>query len=391
MDDVEYQALYGILSGEKSFKEWPKKQDYNLRQKVYKKWKSGQYKMCDIHDPIVGKKVPRIVHTATNGIVVKKSELSSIVECYYGESKGDGALKLVNNIRHIYSGVSRNKIQKNLNVMKEPQKIRPLFQNKASLRPIKASKVQERHQVDLVNMMSMPVTVDGSTPYIYIMSVIDIFSRFVFLRPLKSKESAEVAENLLNIYNEHGTPQILQSDQGTAFKGVVKTLCEVLKVRIIKSSAYSPQTQGKDERSHRTWKEKIKFDVVNCDEELNWVENLPIYQLLYNESPHSSLGMATPFEVYFGRQPNRLVLRLSLGENTEFEVPEEDAPELQGMSPKKSTIEEWKQKGDSIREKALKSSQKAAQKMVKRELKRNPPSLYNVGDIVLVRMSKTKG
>ena len=98
----------------------------------------------------------------------------------------------------------------------------------------------------------MPATIDGNT-YKYIMSVIDIFSRFVFLRPLQTKESAEVAEHLLDIYNEHGPPEILQSDQGTEFKGVVKTICESLNVRIIKSAAYSPQTQGKDKRSHRTW------------------------------------------------------------------------------------------------------------------------------------------
>ena len=163
--------------------------------------------------------------------------------------------------------------------MKQSQKMRPLFQNKAPLRPIKASKVQGRHQVDLVSMQSMPVTI-GTNTYKYIMSVIDIFSRFVFLRPLKSKESAEVAENLQRIYNEHGPPEILQSDQGTEFKGVVKTLCEALNVRIIKSSAYSPQTQGKEERSHRTWKEKIKYDILNCDGQYNWVECLPNYQQL---------------------------------------------------------------------------------------------------------------
>ena len=78
----------------------------------------------------------------------------------------------------------------------------------------------------------MPVTVGGIT-YKHLMSLMDIFSRFAFLRPLQSKESAEVAENLRNIYNEHGPPEILQSDQGTEFKGVVKTLCEALNVRII--------------------------------------------------------------------------------------------------------------------------------------------------------------
>ena len=60
----------------------------------------------------------------------------------------------------------------------------------------------------------MPATTDGDN-YKYIMSVIDMFSWFVFLRPLQLTESAEVVEDLLDIYNEHGPPDILQSDQGT--------------------------------------------------------------------------------------------------------------------------------------------------------------------------------
>ena len=144
----------------------------------------------------------------------------------------------------IYRGLSRRIIQRSLDSMKPQQKLRPLFQNKAPLRPIRASKVQERHQVDLVSMVSM---LDGDT-YKYIMSVIDIFSRFRFLRPLQTKETSEEVENLLDIYIEHGPPEILQSES-QEFKVVVKTVCKTLNVRIIKSSAYSPQTQGKDKCS----------------------------------------------------------------------------------------------------------------------------------------------
>ena len=91
----------------------------------------------------------------------------------------------------------------------------------------------------------MPATIDGDT--YNIMSVIDIFSRFVFLRPLQTKESSEVAENLLDIYNEHGPPEILQSDKGTEFKGVVKAICE---------AAYrgktSPPTESGKKKSNLT-------------------------------------------------------------------------------------------------------------------------------------------
>ena len=51
-------------------------------------------------------------------------------------------------------------------------------------------------------MVSLPGNIDGT--YKYMMSVIDIFSSFLFLRPLQTKESSEVAEHLLDIYMEHG-------------------------------------------------------------------------------------------------------------------------------------------------------------------------------------------
>ena len=211
---------------------------------MYRKWNSNLYEVKEIHNPLVGCSSKRIVCKASNCIVVRKSEIAPIIVTTYKETKGDGARKLKIHASHHYSGLYRSVIQTKLNAMKQPQKLRPLFQNKAPLRPVKACRLQERHRVDLVNMASMPATIDGDT-YKYIMSVIDIFSRFVFLRSLQTKESSEVADNLLDIYNEHGPPEILQSDQGREFKGLVKAICEALNVRIINSAAYSPQTQGK--------------------------------------------------------------------------------------------------------------------------------------------------
>ena len=86
--DAEYGALFGILNGDKTFKDWPKNQDSSLRQRVhYKKWKSGQYKMKEAHDPMAGNTVQHIVHTNTGSIVIEKSELLSIVHSYYDQSK----------------------------------------------------------------------------------------------------------------------------------------------------------------------------------------------------------------------------------------------------------------------------------------------------------------
>ena len=124
--------------------------------------------------------------------MVKKSDVSQLVDGAYYETKSEGTKKLSKQMSQIHHGLLRRVIQHSLNSLKQQQKIRPLFQNKAPLRPIRTSKVQERHQVDLVSMVSM---LDGDT-YKYIMSVIDIFSRFLFLRPLQTKETREVAEHL---------------------------------------------------------------------------------------------------------------------------------------------------------------------------------------------------
>ena len=52
-----------------------------------------------------------------------------------------------------------------------------------------------------------------------------------------------------------------------------------------------------------------------------------------NESPHSSLGFLTPFEVYFGRPANRQKNKLFLDEKRDFQVQEENIDEANCEDP----------------------------------------------------------
>ena len=69
--------------------------------------------------PIGRKHINRIVQKESNSIVIKKSEVSEIVDCVYQETKDDGAAKLKTRMSHQYSGISRRIIQANLNLMKQ--------------------------------------------------------------------------------------------------------------------------------------------------------------------------------------------------------------------------------------------------------------------------------
>ena len=61
----------------------------------------------------------------------------------------------------------------------------------------------------------------------------------------------------------YGIPNIIQCDQGGEFKGILKKAIQNLGVKVINSRARHPQSQGKCERSHGTWKMKLQYDLLN--------------------------------------------------------------------------------------------------------------------------------
>ena len=119
--------------------------------------------------------------------------------------------------------------------------------------------MQVRHQVDLMDLGKRGSVEFKGIVYRYVLSVMDVFSRFIWLRPLARKTSKAVAAELKAIYRENGLPIVLQSDQGSEFKGAVKGLCRKLKVKMVHSRPYHPQSQGKIERSHGALRSKMEY------------------------------------------------------------------------------------------------------------------------------------
>ena len=110
-------------------------------------------------------------------------------------------------------------------------------------------------------MKSIKVEYKGKC-YRYIFSLTDIFSRLNWLAPLTRKKISHVKKELLWIYKEHGQPERLQSDNGGEFKRQVKDYCKSRKIKIINCHPYNPKAQGKVERSHRSLRQKIYYDLI---------------------------------------------------------------------------------------------------------------------------------
>ena len=73
-------------------------------------------------------------------------------------------------------------------------------------------------QTDLVIMEKHPPKRYSNKTYFYILTVMDVFSRYIFLKPLQSKESVEVASHLREIFFNIGVPNVTQCNGGSEFK-----------------------------------------------------------------------------------------------------------------------------------------------------------------------------
>ena len=83
-------------------------------------------------------------------------------------------------------------------------------------------------QMDLVDMSKFEAANNG---YKWILTIIDVFSKYIWAIPLFTKDQISVSEALLQLFSIIGTPEILQSDNGKEFNnGIIKPICQTLKV-----------------------------------------------------------------------------------------------------------------------------------------------------------------
>lgn len=165
--------------------------------------------------------------------------------------------------------------------------------------PIFATGPGDHYQVDL--SVHLPESVEGFTVLLHL---VDVFTGFTMLRPLKEGTASAVAEVLWDIFTIIGPPRILQSDNGAQFTSeVVAMMNKLIGVQPRFIAPYNPRADGKVERSVGTSTSVIKKLVHGHTR--SWPLFVPFAQFAVNCKINETTN-STPFALMFGRRANEL-------------------------------------------------------------------------------------
>ena len=144
------------------------------------------------------------------------------------------------------------------------------------------------------------------------LTITDDHSRYnICLEACKNQQEITVRQALINVFRKYGLPYKILTDNGTpwgttgndladgirSYSALEKWLIQ-LNVKLIHGRPYHPQTQGKEERFHRTLKQEL-IDYEQFRDHEHCQKRFNIWREKYNcIRPHEAIDFKTPAERY---------------------------------------------------------------------------------------------
>jgi hypothetical protein len=146
-----------------------------------------------------------------------------------------------------------------------------------------------------IDAIYMPTTKAGNK---YILTVIDAFTRYVALYPIKDLTAQTAAKIIMNHMCIYGVPDKVTADNSTQYEEVFSEMMEILKVENYRIHAYSHQENGIVERANKEvirHARNLAYTLRHAD---SWDEDILKIQAILNEKVSESTGL-TPNQILF--------------------------------------------------------------------------------------------
>ena len=212
-----------------------------------------------------------------------------------------GVRRMTHHLKRMGHKVNRKRIQRlyrlmDLRVIYPKQTSKPGKGHRIYPYLLKGLKVDRVNQVWATDITWIPM----KQGFMYMIAIIDLHSRYVLNWSISNTMDAGwCAEVLEEAIQQHGTPEIFNTDQGSQFTSIRFT--DVLKDNDIKISMDGKGRAIDNIFIERLWR-SVKQEYVYLNPEnggLNLYRGIKKYINFYNQQrPHQSLGYATPEEVF---------------------------------------------------------------------------------------------
>lgn len=230
-------------------------------------------------------------------------------------------------------------------------------QKSGYLYPIEKVKVPF-HTIHLDHLGPFVRSKEGNT---HILTVVDAFTKYVFVRPVKDLKTKSTVKILEKIFYDFGVPARIVSDRGTSFTSTTfKSFCDSHGIKHILNAVACPRANGQAERYNQTILNSLSTQNA-FGHERDWDKCLGKIQWGINNTVNASTQQ-TATEAMFGvKMRDDLSNKLNLEPNT-------NNPDLQEIRERI---------GDNIQKQQAKSKER-------HDANRVPATKYKVGDLVKI-------
>ncbi|XP_026743332.1 uncharacterized protein K02A2.6-like [Trichoplusia ni] len=133
----------------------------------------------------------------------------------------------------------------------------------------------------------------------YILTLVDGFTKYLFVRAVKDTKTKTTVKVLLNVFYDFGLPSRIISDRGTSFTSAAfKSFCDTHGIKHVLNAVACPRANGQAERYNQTILSSLaKYS--DGEDERNWDMSLGKIQWGINNSINSTT-QKTATEALFG-------------------------------------------------------------------------------------------
>lgn len=214
---------------------------------------------------------------STTFLVARPSEIDKILKQAYTSLEESGMTGYIKMYYHLLTvknvlGITQTTIQKFLETNNYHRLAMIMSKDSTISKPFHPEYPLQRFQVDITyfylphknrkkkeSFTTEELWLRQENSYkLSIMTVVDIFSRFTWLKLLPDEKTTTLCDKLQDIFKDGNIPEILQTDNGPGFiASEFDTFLRTFGIRLSLSSPYQPTSNGFVEQKHFTIKSRL--------------------------------------------------------------------------------------------------------------------------------------